>query len=341
MSINGLQRTGRSNINAFACLRVIMKILVTGAAGQIGSELVPALREKYGADNVIALYHSNVPDDHGLHEIGDAGDKEFVKRLIIDYDVSTVYHLVGILSAKGEKDPDLAYKVNMSTLKNVLDIARERKDSGKPMKVFWPSSIAAFGPTTPRDMTPQKTVLEPATMYGVTKVAGELLVNYYFNKYGIDVRGLRYPGIISWKTPPGGGTTDYAVEIFYGAIKEKRYTSFLREDTYLPMMYMDDAVRATIELMEADAARVGIRTSYNITAVSFSPEEIAAEIGKKVPGFMMDYKPDFRQSIADSWPKSIDDSSARRDWGWKHRFGLGEIVDDMLKNLGPKLSQGR
>ena len=316
-----------------------MKILVTGAAGQIGSELVPALRERYGSENVVALYHHNVPADHGLHEIGDAGDAELVKRMVKEHDISTVYHLVGVLSAKGEKDPDLAYKVNMGTLKNILDIARERKDAGRPMSIFWPSSIAAFGPTTPRDMTPQRTVLEPATMYGITKVAGELMVNYYFKRYGIDIRSLRYPGIISWKTPPGGGTTDYAVEIFYGALKERRYTSFLREGTYLPMMYMDDAVRATMELMEAAAERISVRTSYNITAVSFEPAQMAAEIKKHIPEFEISFNPDFRQNIADSWPKSIDDSQARKDWGWKQKFGLGEIVEDMLKNLGKQLGE--
>ncbi len=312
-----------------------MKILVTGAAGQIGSELVPALREKYGNANVIALYHKNVPKDAGEHVIGDASDKAFLENLIRKHDISVIYHLVGILSAKGEQNPDLAYHVNMGSLKNVLDIAKDLKDAGKPIKIFWPSSIAAFGPTTPRDKTPQRTVLEPATMYGVTKVAGELLVNYYFKKYGIDVRSLRYPGIISWKTPPGGGTTDYAVEIFYGALKEKKYTSFLKAGTYLPMMYMDDAVRATMELMEADQSKISIRTSYNLTAFSFAPEEIAAEIKKHIPEFAISYKDDFRQQIADSWPKSIDDSFARKDWSWKHKFGLSEMVSDMLKNLGP------
>ncbi|VVC02561.1 L-arabinose 1-dehydrogenase (NAD(P)(+)) [Candidatus Bilamarchaeum dharawalense] len=313
------------------------KIFVTGAAGQIGSELVPALREKYGKDNVIALYHHNVPKDAGKHIIGDAGDKALMEKIIKENDITVVYHLVGILSAKGEQNPDLAYNVNMGTLKTILDIAKDRKNAGKPIKIFWPSSIAAFGPTTPRDKTPQKTILEPATMYGVTKVAGELLVNYYFKKFGLDIRGLRYPGIISWKTPPGGGTTDYAVEIFYGALKEKKYTSFLKAGTYLPMMYMDDAVRATIELMEADPSKISIRTSYNITAISFAPEEIAAEIKKHIPEFSISYKDDFRQQIADSWPKSIDDSSARKDWAWKHTYGLAEMTSDMLKNLGPML----
>ncbi len=317
-----------------------MKILVTGAAGQIGSELVPALRSRHGDENVIALYHRNVPNDPGEQVVGDAGDRVFLESLIAERDIEEVYHLVGILSARGEENPDLAFSVNMGTLKNVLDIAKDRKKAGKPIKIFWPSSIAAFGPTTPREKTPQRTVLEPATMYGVTKVAGELLVNYYFKKYGIDIRGLRYPGIISWKTPPGGGTTDYAVEIFYGALNGKEYVSFLKPGTYLPMMYMDDAVRATMELMEADASKIRVRTSYNITAVSFDPEGIAAEIRKRIPEFKISYKPDFRQQIADSWPRSIDDSSAREDWGWKPSFGLPEIVDDMLKNLGPKARAG-
>lgn len=313
------------------------KILVTGAAGQIGSELVPALRDKYGKDNVIALYHKTVPKDIGVHVIGDANDKKLIEGIVHKNNITVIYHLVGVLSAKGEQNPDLAYDVNMGTLKNVLDIAKERKDAGKPIKIFWPSSIAAFGPTTPRDKTPQRTILEPSTMYGVTKVAGELLVNYYFKKYGLDIRGLRYPGVISWKTPPGGGTTDYAVEIFYGALKEKKYTSFLKAGTYLPMMYMDDAIKATIDLMEADPSKLTIRTSYNITAVSFAPEEIAAEIKKHIPEFQISYKDDFRQQIADSWPKSIDDSSARKDWNWKHKYGLSEMVSDMLKNLGPML----
>jgi nucleoside-diphosphate-sugar epimerase len=309
------------------------RILVTGAAGQIGSELVPELRKKYGADNVIALYHHNVPANPGAHYVGDANDKKFLEELISKERIEVVYHLVGILSAKGEKDPELAYRVNMNTLKNILDIAKEMKTAGKKIQIFWPSSIAAFGPTTPRENTPQRTVLEPSTMYGVTKVAGELLVQYYFNKFGIDVRSLRYPGVISWKTPPGGGTTDYAVEIFHAALKEGKYTCFLGPGTYLPMMHMDDAVKATIDLMEADGSKLTVRTSYNLTAVSFAPEEIAAEIAKRIPGFTIAYVPDFRQKIADSWPKSIDDSVARRDWGWKHKFDLPGMVDDMLANL--------
>ncbi|MEM4366885.1 MAG: NAD-dependent epimerase/dehydratase family protein [Candidatus Anstonellales archaeon] len=316
-----------------------MKILVTGAAGQIGSELVPALRERYGTESVIPLYHHTIPK--GIEKpyiIGDATDKDFLFGAIKDNEIDVIYHLVGILSAKGEKDPDLAYSVNMGSLKNVLDIARWLKENGKPIKVFWPSSIAAFGPTTPRDKTPQHTVLEPSTMYGVTKVAGELLVNYYFKKFGIDTRSVRYPGIISWKTPPGGGTTDYAVEIFHEALKNKSYTCFLNKGTYLPMMYMDDAIRGTIELMEAEPSRIKVRTSYNIAAVSFAPEHIAEEIAKHIPGFRISYNPDFRQQIADSWPRSIDDSAARSDWGWSHRYGLKEIVEAMLSNLKRELN---
>ncbi|MGV8177050.1 MAG: NAD-dependent epimerase/dehydratase family protein [Candidatus Bilamarchaeaceae archaeon] len=312
------------------------KILVTGAAGQIGSELVPALRERYGRENVIPLYHHNVPEGSEPYEIGDATDKKVLEGLMEKYSFDIIYHLVGVLSAKGEQNPDLAYNVNMGSLKNVLDLAREYKARGRDIRIFWPSSIAAFGPTTPRDHTPQSTVLEPATMYGVTKVAGELLVNYYFRKFGIDTRSIRYPGIISWKAPPGGGTTDYAIAIFHGALKEKKYASFLNKGTYLPMMYMEDAVRATIELMEAPAEKIKVRTSYNLTAVSFEPGEVASEIKKHIPEFQISYAPDFRQAIADSWPKSIDDSHARADWGWKHRFGLKEMADDMLKNLKGK-----
>ena len=311
------------------------KILVTGAAGQIGSELVPALREKYGKDAVIPMYHHNIPENaEQPYEIGDATDKETLANLIKKHNINEIYHLVGILSATGEQKPALAYKVNMSSLMNVLELAREMEP--KP-KIFWPSSIAAFGPNTPQDNTPQHTILEPSTMYGMTKVAGELLANYYFHKYGVDVRSLRYPGVISLKTPPGGGTTDYAVEIFHEAIKNGKYTCYLQKGTYLPMMYMDDAIRGTIELMEAKPEDVKVRTSYNFTASSFEPEELAQEIKKHIPNFEIEYAPDFRQQIADSWTNSMDDSDARKDWGWKPKFGLPEITEDMLKNLKREL----
>ena len=308
------------------------RILVTGAAGQIGSELVPSLRKKYGEDNVISLDLRSISNG-GKQEVGDATDKAFIESCIKKYDINEIYHLVGILSARGEQDPELAYRVNMGSLKNILDLAKAMKENGKSVRIFWPSSIAAFGPTTPREKTPQRTVLEPGTMYGVTKVAGELLVNYYFQKFGVDTRSLRYPGVISWKAPPGGGTTDYAVHIFHAALKEKKYSCFIKPGTYLPMMHIDDAVRATIELMSADSSRITIRTSYNLAAVSFAPEEIAKEIKKHIPEFQMTYAPDFRQQIADSWPKSIDDSFARKDWNWKHHYDLPKLVDDMLMNL--------
>jgi nucleoside-diphosphate-sugar epimerase len=310
------------------------KILVTGAAGQIGSELVPALREKYGKNNVVALYHSTKPEDSasGPFEIADATDKSAMKGVIEKHGINTVYHLVGILSAAGEKDPEKCWKVNMDSLKIFLDFAR---DYGFE-RMFWPSSIAAFGPTTPRENTPQHTVLEPSTMYGATKVSGELLASYYWKKYGVDTRSIRYPGLNSWKTPPGGGTTDYAVGIYYDALQKGSFECFLSENTYLPMMYMDDAVRGTIDLMEADLSKVPYRIAYNFSAMSFCPREIFEEIRKRMPEFKISYKPDFRQKIADSWPKSIDDSQARWDWGWKHEYGLSEMTDAMLENLRKK-----
>jgi len=306
------------------------KILVIGSAGQIGTELVPALRKEFGNENVIAGYHNKIPIDEiknsGSMEIVNALDKQGLENVVKKYNIDTIFHMASLLSAAGEKNPDLAWDVNMNGLKNVLDVAKENK-----IQVFWPSSIAAFGPTTPRENTPQTTVLEPNTMYGVTKVAGELLCNYYFNKYGVDVRSLRYPGIISYKTLPGGGTTDYAVDIFFKAIQEGKYTCFLKEDATLPMMYMPDAVKATIDIMKADSVK--IRTSYNLAAISFSPEEIFNEIKKHIPDFIIDYVPDFRQKIADSWPKSIDDSLARKDWNWKHTYDLAKMTEDMLINL--------
>jgi nucleoside-diphosphate-sugar epimerase len=317
------------------------KLLVTGATGQIGSELTPALRKKYGSDNVIATGHQRKPTDtllnSGPFEIIDTSQKEKIKDVVKKYGVDTIYHLAGILSATGEQNPQLAWSVNMGSLYNVLEIAREHGLT----RVFWPSSIAVFGPTAPRVNTPQETILLPTTMYGVAKVAGELLCNYYFTKFGIDVRGLRYPGIISSETPPGGGTTDYSVEIFYEAIKKKRYTCFVREDTVLPMMYMPDCVKATIDLMEADPSRVKRHDSYNLTAMSFSAAELAAEIKKHIPEFKCDYKPDFRQKIADSWPMSIDDSAARRDWGHKPVYGLVRMTEDMIEKLSKRFAEGR
>lgn len=308
------------------------KILVTGAFGQIGTELVPALQQKFGKDNVIAVGHHNIPSNFdGIVEKAELPNKDNLKELVEKYDVGTVYHLVSLLSAKGEVDPSFTWHLNMTSLKDVLDLAVEKK-----YKVFWPSSIAAFGPTTPREHTPQRTVLEPTTMYGVTKVAGELLGQYYFNKFGVDIRSVRYPGIISWKQEPGGGTTDYAVAIFYEALKSGNYECFVSKETILPMMYMDDAVNATIQLMDADPSSLTVRTSYNLAAISFSAEELATEINKHLK-VNVTYKPDQRQQIADSWPDSIDDSQARSDWGWKHEFDLAKMTEVMLAELKKKL----
>lgn len=312
------------------------KTLVIGATGQIGSDLVPELRAKYGNENVVAVSRKTEPSDElkqGPCEFADAVDKGAIETLVNKYNIDTIHHLASILSATGEKNPELAWKTNMESLKNVLDLANEYK-----LRVFWPSSIAAFGPTTPRDNTPQRTVLEPGTMYGVTKVAGELLCNYYFNKYDVDVRSIRYPGIISYKALPGGGTTDYAVAIFYEALEKKKYTFFVNENTVLPMMYMPDAIRGTIELMEADSSKIKVRTSYNFAGISFSAKELAEEVKKHIPEFEDSYEPDFRQKIADSWPKSIDDSEARADWGWKHEYDLAKMTADMLGKLREKLN---
>lgn len=308
------------------------KILVTGAFGQIGSELVPELQKKYGADSVIAQAHSRKSNDFdGIVEQFDIRDKTRLNEVLDTYHIDTVFHLVSLLSANGEKDPHSAWDINMNGLKHVLDAAVEKK-----LKVFWPSSIAAFGPTTPREHTPQHTVMEPTTMYGATKVSGELLCQYYHLKWNVDVRSVRYPGIISWKTPPGGGTTDYAVAIFYDGITKGSYTCFVREDTTLPMMYMDDAVAATIQLMEAEQSQLTVHTSYNLAALSFTAKELATEIQKIIP-LKVNYEPDFRQKIADSWPQSIDDSTARQDWGWKHSFSLSEMVKTMIIELRKKL----
>ena len=308
------------------------KILVIGASGQIGVELTLALRKIYGAANVVA---SDLREENPLlHGTGpyvslDVMNKEMLHVQVIRQNITQIYLLAAILSATGEKNPSLAWHLNMQGLLNVLDIAREEKLH----KIYWPSSIAVFGPTSPRQNCPQQTIIEPTTVYGISKYAGEFWCNYYFNKYDVDVRSLRYPGLISYKSAPGGGTTDYAVEIFHEALEEKHYKSFLEKDTYLPMMYMPDAIRATIELMEAPKENIRTRTSYNISAMSFSPEEIGREIKKHIPEFSMDYQPDYRQSIANSWPQSIDDSVARKDWGWKHEYDLAHMTKDMLENL--------
>ena len=308
------------------------KILVIGASGQIGVELTMALRRIYGNANVIA---SDLREPNplligtGPYVSLDVMNKEMLHVQVIRQNITQIYLLAAILSATGEKNPNLAWNLNMQGLLNVLDIAREEKLT----KVYWPSSIAVFGPTSPKDACPQQTVIEPVTVYGISKYAGEFWCNYYHNRYGLDVRSLRYPGLISYKSEPGGGTTDYAVEIFHEALETGAYTSFLKPDTYLPMMYMPDAIRATIELMEAPADRVRVRTSYNISAMSFSPAEIGVEVGRHVDGFQMDYAPDYRQSIADSWPRSIDDSVARSDWGWKHEYDLPDMAADMISNL--------
>lgn len=308
------------------------KILVIGASGQIGVELTLALRKIYGAANVIAsdLREQNpLLEGTGPYVSLDVMNKEMLHVQVIRQGVTQIYLLAAILSATGEKNPALAWHLNMQGLLNVLDIAKEEKLH----KVYWPSSIAVFGPTSPKKDCPQKTIIEPTTVYGISKYAGEFWCNYYYHKYGVDVRSLRYPGLISYKSAPGGGTTDYAIEIFHEALEEGRYNCFLEPDTYLPMMYMPDAIRATVELMEAPSEKIKERTSYNVSAISFSPEEIAGEIKKHVPAFSITYAPDYRQTIANSWPQSIDDSSARQDWGWQHEYDLAAITTDMLANL--------
>jgi nucleoside-diphosphate-sugar epimerase len=313
------------------------KILVIGACGQIGVELTTALRGIYGNDNVLA---SDLREEHDLlkgtgpYVTCDVMNKEMLHVLILRHNITQVYLLAAILSATGEKNPGLAWHINMQSLLNVLEIAKEEKLH----KIYWPSSIAVFGPTSPRQNTPQHTVIEPTTIYGISKYAGELWCEYYHTHYGIDVRSLRYPGLISYKSAPGGGTTDYAVEIYHEALRDKDYTSFLSEDTYLPMMYMPDAIRATIELMETPAEKVKIRSSYNLSAMSFSPKEIGASILKHIPDFTLSYKPDFRQAIANGWPQSIDDSKAQQDWDWKPQYDLDAMTEDMLKNLKSQYS---
>lgn len=308
------------------------KILVVGACGQIGVELTLQLRKMYGEGVVIA---SDLREEHpllkgtGPYVSLDIMNKETFHVLVLRYNITQVYLLAAILSATGEKNPMLAWHLNMQSLLNVLEVAKEENLA----KVYWPSSIAVFGPDSPKVNTPQHTVIEPSTVYGISKLAGERWCEYYWNRYKVDVRSVRYPGLISYKSQPGGGTTDYAIEIFHDAINRECYTCFLSENTYLPMMYMPDAIRATIELMHTDASKISVRSSYNINALSFSPKDIAAEIKKHIPGFCINYAPDNRQNIADSWPKSIDDSQAKNDWGWKCEYTIERMTADMLANL--------
>ena len=313
------------------------KTIVIGASGQIGSDLTLELRNRFGNDNVIASDIKNAADDvmsSGPFETLDVMDESGVAAVFKKHDISKVYLLAAMLSGSAEKNPKKAWDLNMKSLLSILDMAKD----GLIKKVFWPSSIAVFGPTTPKENTPQLTIMEPSTVYGISKLAGERWCEYYFKKYGVDVRGVRYPGLISYKTEAGGGTTDYAVEIFYEAIRAGKYECFLSENTLLPMMFMPDAIRATIDLVEAPAEKVKIRSSYNLSGISFDPKGLAAEIKKHIPEFSISYKPDFRQQIAESWPGSIDDAEARADWGWKHEYDISKMTDIMLKEIKKKLS---
>jgi nucleoside-diphosphate-sugar epimerase len=308
------------------------KILVIGACGQIGVELTLELRKIYGGANVIASdlrAENDLLKGTGPYVSLDVMNKEMLHVQVIRQNITQIYLLAAILSATGEKNPHLAWSLNMQSLINVLEISKDENVH----KVYWPSSIAVFGPTSPKINCPQQTIIEPTTVYGISKYAGEFWCNYFNHRYEIDVRSLRYPGLISYKSEPGGGTTDYSVEIFHEAIEENHYTCFLKEDTYLPMMYMPDAIRATIELMESPVEKISVHTSYNISGMSFSPKEIAAEIKKHLPGFSINYEPDYRQPIAESWPQSIDDSVAKNDWGWKPEYDLARMSRDMIDNL--------
>jgi len=320
----------------------IQRILVTGAVGQIGSELTLALRERYGAENVVAAGNRTPPSpalrDSGPFTWCDITDRAKLDSVVEEFKIDTIVNMSAILSAKGEENPQACWNVNVNGLINTLEVARERKLN----QVLCPSSIAVFGPTTPRENTPQETILRPTTMYGVTKVAGELLCDYYVRRFGVDARGLRYPGIISSETLPGGGTTDYAVWIFYKAVEEGRYTCFLKEDTMLPMMYMPDCIKATMDLMEAPFEKLRYHGDYNVSAFSITPAQLASEIKKRIPEFEISYEVDpLRQSIADSWPNSIDDTPAREDWGWKPAYDLGKMVDDMLEKLRARHQAGK
>lgn len=307
-------------------------ILIIGACGQIGTELTMALREKYGNDHVVASDIREGNDslmESGPFEILDATDYDALEEVIAYYDISEVYLMAAMLSATAEKFPMRAWNLNMNSLFNVLNLGKEKKID----KIFWPSSIAVFGPNTPKEDTPQNTIMEPSTVYGISKQSGERWCEYYFNKFNVDVRSIRYPGLISWKTMPGGGTTDYAVEIYHKALAKGEYTCFLKEDTALPMMFMDDAIRATLQLMEAHESNIKIRSSYNLSGMSFTPREIAKSVQNELPDFKIKYDPDFRQAIADSWPSSIDDTNAQQDWSWKAAFDLEKTTKEMLENL--------
>ena len=312
------------------------KILVTGAFGLVGSDLVPELQARFGKESVFALGNRTIPPDFDGNLVkGDVTDLPSMEAIIKDNGITDVYHLAGLLSVGSEKDPELAWKVNFGGLKNILDLAKTYK-----FKVFWPSSIAAFGPTTPKINTPQHTSLEPTTIYGVGKVTGELMCQYYWKRWGVDARSLRYPGLTGYKAPPGDGTTEYSVHIFYGLLNEGKYSCFLKEGTRLPMMYIDDAIKGTIDLMEAPIENINVRTGYNFGAINFTPKELAAEIKKLYPDFVCTYDPDpVKQAIAESWPESIDDSDARADWDWKPEFDLPKMTSTMIEGLKKKLGK--
>jgi len=317
------------------------KIMVTGAVGQIGSELTIALRKRYGSDNVLATGHRTKPStdllESGPFEFIDVTKRETIEEVVKKYNIDTIYHLSAILSAVGEKNPRLAWNVNMNGTYNILESAIEHEMT----RIFIPSSIAAFGPETPLNNTPQETILRPKTMYGVTKVAGELLCDYYVKRFGVDIRGCRYPGIISYETLPGGGTTDYAVAIYFEAVKNKKYTCFVKKDTMLPMMYMPDCLKAAVDLMEADFSRLKHHSDFNVAAMSFTAGELASEIKKHIPEFTCEYKPDFRQDIADSWPNTIDDRAAREEWAWAPSYDLEDMTNDMLEVLSKRYAEGK
>jgi len=309
------------------------KVLIIGALGQVGRELYEELEKRHGSGQVLATDIKEASDFKGNFQVLDCLDEQALRDLVISEKFTQVYHLAALLSATAEKHIDFAWKLSMDGLMNVLKLAKD----GHIQKIFWPSSIAVFGQSTPKQNTPQSTIIEPGTVYGIGKLAGELWCSYYHEKFGVDVRSIRYPGLIGWKSLPGGGTTDYAVDIFYSALKNESFNCFLDKDTSLPMMHMEDAIRATIEIMEAPSDQVKIRTSYNVAAMSFNPEQISAEIKRHIPDFNIEYNPDYRQKIAEGWPQSIDDSSARADWKWKEKYDLSGLVEDMLKHIGERI----